>query len=224
MELPSYSNPTALQLERLREYCRILAEENRRVRLVGPYDEKALWEDHILDCINLLPLLPPSGSVLDLGSGGGLPGVVLALCRTDLDFTLVDSLSRKTLALEAIVRRLGLSVQVVCARSENLALQRREVFCCAVARAVAHCGVVAEYLSPLVAPGGTLLALKGPSWQDETDPLTGQWGRLGLSEPQAYRYALKGQERLVLQWRKEAPCPADFPRRPGRAEKRHWWR
>ncbi|MBP3837470.1 MAG: class I SAM-dependent methyltransferase, partial [Pyramidobacter sp.] len=54
---------------------------NERVRLVGPRDETTLWNEHIVDCLNVLPLLPESGAVVDVGTGGGLPGAVLAICR-----------------------------------------------------------------------------------------------------------------------------------------------
>ena len=75
---------------KLRRYGALLLETNERVRLVGPRDETTLWNEHIADCLRLLPLLPPSGSVIDVGTGGGLPGAVLAICRPDLSFTLLD--------------------------------------------------------------------------------------------------------------------------------------
>ncbi|MBQ9422995.1 MAG: class I SAM-dependent methyltransferase, partial [Pyramidobacter sp.] len=88
---------------------------NVRVRLVGPRDETTLWNEHIVDCLNVLPLLPESGAVVDVGTGGGLPGAVLAICRPSQEFTLIDSLSRKTNALSAIVDELGLdNARVVC--------------------------------------------------------------------------------------------------------------
>ncbi len=212
-------------LEGLRRYCALLHRANQTVRLAGPRDEETLWEDHVLDCLYLLPLLPSRGEVLDLGTGGGLPGAVLALCRPDLSFTLADSLSRKTAALEAIVRQLGLqNAGVICCRSEDLALQRREAFQCSLVRAVSEAGVIAEYLAPLTAQGGTVLAMKGPAWEEETAPLAGRWQELGLSEPKAWHYCLAGRHRFVIQWDKIGPCPPAYPRRPGRAEKKLWWR
>ncbi len=210
---------------KLRRYGALLLETNERVRLVGPRDETTLWNEHIADCLRLLPLLPPSGSVIDVGTGGGLPGAVLAICRPDLSFTLLDSLSRKTNALSDIVSQLKIAnARVVCARSEDFAAEHRESFSCAVVRAVAEAGIIAEYLSPLVAPGGRLTAMKGSSVAEELAELEGRWGRLGLSEATLYEYELNGHNSAMLVWEKTAPCPPEFPRRPGRAEKKNWWR
>ncbi len=212
-------------LARLRLYCGLLRAANERVRLVGPRDEETLWRDHIADCLRLLPLLPRSGRVIDVGTGGGLPGAALAVCRPDLGFVLLDSLSRKTKALAGIAAELGLeNASVVCARSEDYAAAGRETFDCAVSRAVGEAGIVAEYLSPLVAPGGKLLVMKGPAAEEELAGIEGRWGALGLSEPTLYAYERDGRVGRVLAWKKTAPAPAAFPRRPGRAEKKPWWR
>ncbi|MBP3751664.1 MAG: 16S rRNA (guanine(527)-N(7))-methyltransferase RsmG, partial [Pyramidobacter sp.] len=210
---------------RLRRYGALLCAMNERVRLVGPRDETTLWNEHIVDCLNVLPLLPESGAVVDVGTGGGLPGAVLAICRPSQEFTLLDSLSRKTNALSAIVDELGLdNARVVCSRSEDLASGSRESFSCAVVRAVSEAGIIAEYLSPLVAPGGKLIAMKGSSVGDELAPLEGRWGELGLKDPVTYEYEQNGHAAYMLVWEKAAPCPEKYPRRPGRAEKKLWWR
>lgn len=223
--LPPLPVLTEETLRRLRHYASLMIDMNERVRLVGPRDEETLWRDHIADCLHLLPLLPERGSVIDVGTGGGLPGAVLAICRPDLRFTLLDSLSRKTNALAQIVSELGLAnAEVVCARSEDQASSRREAYDCAVVRAVSEAGVIAEYLTPLVVPGGTIAAMKGSAVGGELEPVAGRWGELGLSEPRQYGYDQCGHENYILQWDKLAPCPAAFPRRPGRAEKKLWWR
>jgi len=218
--------PLAQETEaRLRRYGALLCAMNERVRLVGPRDETTLWNEHIVDCLNVLPLLPESGAVVDVGTGGGLPGAVLAICRPSQEFTLLDSLSRKTNALSAIVDELGLdNARVVCSRSEDLATGSRESFSCAVVRAVSEAGIIAEYLSPLVAPGGKLIAMKGSSVGDELAPLEGRWGELGLKDPVTYEYEQNGHAAYMLVWEKAAPCPEKYPRRPGRAEKKLWWR
>ncbi len=211
-------------VDKLRRYADLLLSANERVRLVGPRDAGILWRDHIADCLRLLPLLPPSGCVVDVGTGGGLPGAVLAICRPDLHFTLLDSLSRKTNALAKIVSDAEIeNATVVCARSEDFAAAHRERFDCAVVRAVSGTGVIAEYLSPLVALHGRAVAMKGSAALDELSGLRGRWGELGLSEVQLFEYDLNGHSNFMLVWEKDAPCPAAFPRRSGRAEKKGWW-
>ena len=223
--LPPLPELSAETLTRLRRYASLLSVANERVRLTGPHDEETLWRDHIEDCLHVLPLLPSSGTVVDVGTGGGLPGAVLAVCRPDLEFTLLDSLSRKTKALAEIVAGLNLSnAEVVCARSEDFAVARREQYDAAVVRAVSEAGVIAEYLAPLVREGGVLIAMKGSSVGEELAPLEGRWNALGLNEPKLYEYDIKDHKSYMLLWKKSAPCPAVYPRKPGRAEKKLWWR
>ncbi|MFC2594308.1 MAG: 16S rRNA (guanine(527)-N(7))-methyltransferase RsmG, partial [Fretibacterium sp.] len=132
-------------------------------RLTGTRGTEELYDLHVRDCLESVPLLPASGSVVDVGSGGGLPGVVWAICRPDLRVVLLDSVAKKCRAVGEIVRALGLrNVELLCERSEDTARARRETFALAAARALARAGIAAEYLSPLVAVGGRLLAFKGP--------------------------------------------------------------
>lgn len=209
----------------LRRYALLLAEANARARLTGPTSVEGLWEEHILDALVALPLLPQKGAVVDVGTGGGLPGLAWALARPGLTVTLVDSIAKKAAALEGIVKGLAITNALVrSARSETVALERREAFLVATARAVAGADVVAELLSPLVAPGGSLLAFKGPSAEEELRPGRGRWGELGLGEPEIFPYGLGGKSLCVVRWRKEALCPERFPRRAGMALKRPWWR
>lgn len=209
----------------LRSYVDLLIEANQRARLTGPQDGAVLWNEHIMDCLPLVDLLPDQGSVIDVGTGGGLPGVVLAICRPELHFTLMDSLSRKCVALSSIVSQMKLpNVTVLCSRSEELAQKEREQWDVAVVRAVSEAPVVAEYLSPLVRVGGKLLAMKGPAWREEVQPIQGKWERIGLSEPDGWWYKLGDKQRWIVQWNKTCPCSPAFPQRPGRAEKVFWWR
>lgn len=211
--------------EKLRSYCHALAEGNNTVRLTGPRDEPTLWNEHLLDCLSLLPLLPASGTIVDVGTGGGLPGIVLAICRPDLRFTLIDSVAKKIVALTNIITALQLgNATACCIRSEDLAGEKREYFDCAVVRAVSEAGVTAEYLSPLVRIGGCLLAMKGPAVGEELAPISGKWNKLGLSQPKVMVYRLNEAQHNVVCWHKTAPCASVFPRLPGKAEHRLWWR
>lgn len=186
-----------------------------------------MWNEHIMDCLYSVSLLPDEGTVIDVGTGGGLPGIVWAICRPDLQFTLIDSLEKKTDALEEIVNELKLSnVEVICTRSEDLAMERRETFTVASARAVSRSGILAEYLSPLVKVGGYILAMKGPAYKEEIHSIRKRWGEFGLEVPEVYKYRLHGlheKKGYVLKWNKITECAEKYPRRPGRAEKKPWW-
>ncbi|MBL3538689.1 MAG: 16S rRNA (guanine(527)-N(7))-methyltransferase RsmG [Aminivibrio sp.] len=211
--------------EILKRYGSLLASYGGKIRLTGPSDPETLWNEHILDCLFTVSSLPEKGRILDVGSGGGLPGLVWAICRPDLEVTLLDSVKKKCGALEEMAAALGLpNVQVVWGRCEEYALRERETFSLAGARAVAGTGILLEYLSPFVAVGGTVLAMKGPRFTEELEPLQGRWNRLGLAAPSIVPYGGEGKKRFLLLWKKNAPCLSTFPRKTGMAEKTFWWR
>jgi 16S rRNA (guanine527-N7)-methyltransferase len=209
----------------LRRYVALLASYEGKIRLTGPTDPEILWKEHIMDCLASLPYLPESGEVLDAGSGGGLPGLVWAICRPDLQVTLIDSVRKKCGALEEMKNALQLNnISVVCARCEVYAKERREEYSLAAARALAATDLLLEYLAPFVMHSGCILAFKGPQYKDEISPLSGKWSALGLGAPEIFAYSTNEKERFFLLWRKEAPTPSRFPRKIGIAEKNKWWR
>lgn len=209
----------------LEEYARLLAELNSRARLTGSKEASVIMEEHIKDCAFSLPFAPDIGSVVDVGTGGGLPGVVWALCRPRLDVTLLDSVDKKCALLGEIASRLGLSnVRIVSARSETHAIERRERYGIAVSRAVAHLGVVAEYISPLVRVGGFGLVFKGPKVEQELEDIGEGWENLGFRDPVIYPYGVNEKSLCLVKLEKQKPCPARFPRNPGKANKSFWWR
>jgi 16S rRNA (guanine527-N7)-methyltransferase len=176
--------------------------------------------------------------VIDVGSGGGLPGMVWAICRPDLQVTLLDSVGKKCRAMEEAAAELGLAnVSVVWSRCEQHAAEKRarESYVFAAARALAHAGVLAEYLSPLVSRGGRLAAFKGPKGEEELREVGDRWGALGLSRPRTIPYdpgvrrpgeapddARRSYSFVV--WEKDGLCPRTYPRRPGLAGTKNWWK
>ena len=133
--------------------------------LIGPRETDRLWERHILNCAAVAALIPPGSSVIDIGSGAGLPGVVLALARPDLQITLVEPMLRRTEFLESVVADLGLtSVRIQRARAEDLPKSRpglNSAVDCVTARAVARIDRLAAAAAPFLRAGGDLLAIKG---------------------------------------------------------------
>lgn len=133
--------------------------------LLGPRETGRIWTRHVLNCAVIGELVPAEASVLDIGSGAGLPGIALAIARPDLSITLVEPLERRTIWLQEVVEDLGIGVRVVRARAEELpGRERAQVV---MARAVAALPKLAGWGLPLVQDGGTLLAIKGRSAQDE---------------------------------------------------------
>jgi 16S rRNA (guanine527-N7)-methyltransferase len=171
------------RLPRAERYAELLATEGVVRGLIGPREAPRLWERHLLNCAVLAELVPPAASVADVGSGAGLPGVVLAIARTDLRVTLVEPLLRRTRFLDEVVEALGLQeqVEVVRARAEELAGTR--TFDVVTARAVAPLDRLARWCLPLVDPGGELVAMKGASARAEVEAAMPALTALGCADP-----------------------------------------
>lgn len=165
---------TAEQQQQFAKYVRLLLEWNQRINLISPGDEDRIAERHILESLAVLSVWPfPEGaSVLDLGSGGGFPGIPLKIMRPDLSMTLLESRQKKALFLNAVVRELKLEgCRVVNARAEDIAQSSEEQFSIVIARAVAELKTLWEWSKPLLISGGVLLAMKGGELDDELQAL-----------------------------------------------------
>ena len=133
--------------------------------LIGPREAPRLWDRHLLNSAVLAEVLPEGATVCDIGSGAGLPGLVVAIARPDLKVTLVEPLLRRTTFLEEVVTDLDLGVEVVRARAEELHDSR--TFDVVTSRAVAPLDRLLGWSMPLVAAEGVLVAMKGASAHEE---------------------------------------------------------
>jgi 16S rRNA (guanine527-N7)-methyltransferase len=147
--------------------------------LIGPREVPRLWSRHILNCVAVAELIPTAATLADVGSGAGLPGLVLAIVRPDLDVTLIEPLLRRTVWLDEVVSSLGLPTAVFRGRAEEW---RGPRFTVVTARAVAPLDKLAGWCLPLLESGGQLLALKGRTAKEELDAATPALRRLGLGE------------------------------------------
>ena len=211
----------SLQESILCRYAELLSS-CQTARLTGTRGAEDIYNLQIMDCIPSLDFLPESGSIIDVGSGGGLPGIVWAVYRPDLSITLLDSIKKKCEAVKNIIDALGLqNVNVICSRSEEFALSHREEFMLAGARALSSAGVVAELLSPLVKVSGRIITFKGEKVHEELSEVSNQWGKLGLSKPELKFYG--GEFKCIVSWEKIKKCPAMYPRRAGLASSKKFW-
>ncbi|MGY2876941.1 16S rRNA (guanine527-N7)-methyltransferase [Marmoricola sp. URHA0025 HA25] len=147
-------------------YATLLAGEGTLRGLIGPREVPRIWERHLLNCALVTDLVEPGAAVCDIGSGAGLPGLVMAIRRPDLRLTLVEPLLRRTSFLEEAVDALGLSnVEVTRARAD--ALHGERTFDVVTSRAVAPLDRLSHWSLPLVRSGGVFLAMKGSSVRAE---------------------------------------------------------
>ena len=147
-------------------YAELLATAGVERGLIGPREAPRLWERHLLNCLALSSAVPEGASVVDLGSGAGLPGLVLAIGRPDLSVTLVEPLLRRTTYLNEVVAELRLDNTTVV-RGKAEVLHGVERFDVVTARALAPLDRLLGWAMPLVATDGVLLAMKGSSAADE---------------------------------------------------------
>lgn len=171
------------QLAQAERYADLLATEGVTRGLIGPREVPRLWDRHLLNSAVLAAAIPDSASVADVGSGAGLPGLVLALARPDLTVALVEPLLRRTTFLEEVVHDLALTrVEVLRSRAEELHGRRR--FDVVTSRAVAPLERLLGWSMPLVAPTGVMLALKGSSVAEELVAARAALTRLACAEPE----------------------------------------
>jgi 16S rRNA (guanine527-N7)-methyltransferase len=153
------------RIDLARSFTAELVARGEELGLIGPLEPPRIWTRHILNCVLLAPLLRP-GVVGDIGSGAGLPGLVLGIARPDVEFVLIEPMERRVEWLRAEASRLGLNnVSVARARAEDARLERPldQV----TARAVSALRTLIPIAAPLVRGGGELVFMKGARVEDE---------------------------------------------------------
>ncbi|MFB8009730.1 16S rRNA (guanine(527)-N(7))-methyltransferase RsmG [Nocardia sp. NPDC056000] len=158
------------RLEIARRYYTVLASAGVERGLIGPREVPRLWDRHILNCAVIGELIPEGATVVDIGSGAGLPGIPLAIARPDLRITLVEPLLRRTVFLAEFIEAAGLGVTVVRGRAEQPGVKKEAGGADVVtSRAVAPLAKLAGWSMPLVRDHGRMLALKGISAVEELE-------------------------------------------------------
>jgi 16S rRNA (guanine527-N7)-methyltransferase len=213
---------TGRQIIALTTYERELIEWNQKFNLTAIRDVAGIRTKHFLDsfsCVLAWKANPPT-NIIDIGTGAGFPGIPLKIIYPNTKVTLVESVGKKAMFCQHIVRLLGLDgVDVIKARAEDLGQMRehRQRYDWGVARAVANLRVLSEYLLPLVQVGGKMLAQKGESGPAEVHAAESAIKLLGGEVRQLIPVTLPGvvEERHLVLVDKVAATPPGYPRKPG---------
>lgn len=164
-------------------FCELLREQGELRGLIGPREVSRLWERHLLNSAAVVPYLPESGTLVDVGSGAGLPGVVVAMLRPRLRVVLIEPMERRTTWLEYVVERLGITnVEIRRGRAEEFhgAFEADVV----TSRAVANLAKLARMSLPLLRKGGEMVVLKGRNVSQELEPARKVLRGFKASEPE----------------------------------------
>jgi 16S rRNA (guanine527-N7)-methyltransferase len=220
-------------LTRLSRYLDLLLETNRQFNLTAVRDRDEAWRRHIIDSLTTVPVVealasggggggtfPGAGAMIDVGSGGGLPGVPVALALPLWRVTLLEATQKKARFLERCVKEVPLPGARVAAQRAELAGQdttHRQQYDVAICRAIGPMSELLEYLLPLVKVGGRVLAMKGPKVEMELEQAGDALALLGGGELEirsAYPESFH-MDAVIVSITKDRPTPRQFPRAPG---------
>ena len=160
------------RLDEIAAYAHFLTTAGIERGLIGPREGERIWERHIFNCLPVTQLLPQGASLFDIGSGAGLPGIVIALARPDLSVTLIEPLERRVSFLTEAVEGLNLTInniEVIRGRAQDVKKSADFV----TARAVAPLEKLKKISRHMVKTGGSLLAMKGESALAEMEGVKG---------------------------------------------------
>jgi 16S rRNA (guanine527-N7)-methyltransferase len=212
------------QIQRLSRYIDLLLEANQRMNLTRITDRAAAQVQHVGDALTLLPFLPrETHRLADVGSGGGVPGIPIAIARPDVTVVLIESTKKKAAFLEETAKQLELgNVTVSALRAEDAGAKGsplRESFDVVAARAVATMDWLAEWCLPLARKAGKVLAMKGPRVNEELPEARRAIKLLGGGGPVVHAVDLPGAEHhVVVEIPKMARTDAKYPRAATRAK------
>lgn len=205
-------------IKKLSVYAALLKDWNEKINLTAITDDEGIALKHFADSLTVLKYVDfkNGSSVIDVGTGAGFPGLVIAAARSDLNITLLDSTGKKLKVVSDIAENMGLkNVTVLHARAEEAARNKmyRERFDCAVARAVAELRVLSEYCLPFVKCGGSFVSMKGAAAEEEIGNAKASIALLGgeISEVHSFSLDICG-ERSIIEIKKISQTSPKYPR------------
>ena len=208
--------------EKVDRYLKLIQEKNKVMNLTAVDDYDEMWDKHVIDSVTIMPLLKKYEikSLIDIGTGAGIPGVIIKLQDEDLKITLMDSLKKRINFLDEVVSDLDLkNVKTIHARAEDLAkTHEREAYDGAISRAVARLNTLVEYCLPFVKVGGYFFAMKGPAIDEEIEEAKKAVKILGGEILENVKFDYDYGERNILVIKKNKPTPKKYPRGQNKAK------
>lgn len=202
---------TEEQLDKLEIYYNMLVETNAKFNLTAITDRQEVQIKHFIDSMMGHIAIKENATLVDIGSGAGFPALPLALYRSDIAVTLVDSLHKRVEFTQQVAEAIGVNATCVHSRAEDFANEHRQQFDVATARAVAPLNILLEYTAPLVKIGGIVLAYKAND--EELELAKKAIFLLGLKYNRTIDFTLpNGDNRCLIVFDKIAGTPKQYPR------------
>ena len=212
---------TDLQIKKFFKYMNLLIEWNQKMNLTAIIEPKEIIVKHFVDCGTLLKYIVNNEKVIELGTGAGFPGIPLKILNESINITLVDSLNKRLIFLQEVVKELNLkNIEIVHARAEEFGQNKncREKFDIATSRAVANLTTLAEYDLPFIKKGGQMIAMKGFEIEKELQNAEIAINILGGKIIVVNKFTLidTDNKRSIVLIDKVKPTPKQFPRKAGK--------
>lgn len=212
---------TESQLSQLDTYAELLRIWNEKMNLTAITEYEEVLEKHFYDCIIPLKNEYVQGSVIDVGSGAGFPGLVWKIVRPELHMTLLEPTGKRCTFLKEVISTLNLKdIKVENERAEEFVKTHRESYDVVTARAVANLNVLSELCVPLVKMSGIFYALKGAKGKEEEIAARKACTTLGMELVEEEHYTLPSGERVNLIYKKIKETSPKYPRNYGQIKKK----
>ena len=211
------------KIEMFDKYASLLVEWNGKFNLTAIRNEEEFVEKMIFDsALAISNISLKDKKCIDVGTGAGFPGLVLAILENDAKFTLLDSTNKKIEHIRGFAALENLKLDLVSDRAELFARKNKEKYDFAFARAVASLNILLEIISPILKVGGTFVALKGPGIDKELSDSKNALNILGLEVEQSFNYCLpeSKEERNIVLIKKIKATPNKYPREYAAIKKR----
>ena len=219
---------TDKMLNALKMYKNLLLEWNDKINLTAITDEEEIFVKHFVDCLYCAKYITKEDKkIIDVGTGAGFPGLVLAIYFPDKEFTLLDALNKRLVFLEDVIKKLDLkNVKLIHGRAEEIVRINNlyEEYDVAVSRAVAQLPILLEYISPYIKVNGKCIVMKGDNVDEEIKLSSNALKILNLKllKKNLYSYNVKNEEykRSILEIKKINDTPKKYPRNYGKIKKK----
>lgn len=209
--------------EKLYQFMNLILEWNEKINVTAIRDEKMFIVKHFIDSLIIGKLLGNTKNVLDIGTGGGFPGIPLKIYYPEKNFTLIDSVNKKVTVVNDVIDKLGLStIEALHIRAEDLArnVRYREQFGVVVTRAVSKLSTIVEYMLPFTEMGGRAICMKGPNAEQEIFEAKAAILKLGGEIEKVEKMCINNEfERNIIVIKKVKKTEEKYPRGQGKPAK-----